>query len=220
MNKIVTLLAIVVLLSACSPSPSMTPSPTIKPTEQFSATLLPTDTVTSTLAPTNTEEPTVTPTKENTPTIEPTITSAPTPTTPNQSTGLGLTRADAARMYKFLEFSFDLETNEQGQEVYVGTISDELATVTLIGPEDSISSISIVIKVPKPPTENQSSRTMVYLATLLTVAADDWAEGTDWLNESLNKMGESRTTFDNRDVVLIITPEDNQTTVEFTISAK
>lgn len=218
MNEIVTLLAIVVLLSACSPSTPMNPSPTIKPTEQPSATLFPTDTVTSNLAPTNTEEPTITPTKENTPNIEPT--SAATPTTPNQSLGLGMTRVDAARMYKFLEFNFNLETNEQGQEVYVGTISDELATVTLIGPVDNISSISVVLKVPKPPTENQSSRTMVYLATLLTVAADDWAEGTDWLNESLNKMGESRTTFDNRDVVLIITPEDNKTTVEFTISAK
>lgn len=195
MNKIVVLLAIMVLLSACSSSPATIPSPTILTPEQLTATPLLTNTATSTTEPIST----------------PTL---------NQTAGLGLTRADAARTYQLLEFSFELETNEHGQEVYIGTISDELATVTLIGTEDNISSTSVDIRVPKPPTEKQSSRTIVYLTTLLTVAANDWAEGTGWLNESLNKIGESRTSFDNRDIVLIITPEDNQTTVEFTISAK
>jgi hypothetical protein len=154
------------------------------------------------------------------PTIEPTISSASAPTTPNQIKGLGLTRADAALLYKLFEFNFKLETNKQGEEVYVGTISDKLAIVTLIGPKDNISSISVVINVPKPPTENQSYRMRAYLAALLSAAADGWAESTDWINQSLNKTGESRTTFDNRDVVMIITPEDSQTIVELTIRAK
>ena len=211
MKRIVVVLTIYALLTACSSSPTVTS------TDQPTKTLFPT----ATLAPTNTntQEPTVTPITESTPTIEPTS----EPTTPpilSQSAGLGITRADAARLYKLFEFNFEVETNDQGQEVYVGTISDELATVKLTGPKENITSASIIIKVPKPPTEKQSSRTIVYLTTLLTVAAKDWAEGTGWLNESLNKMGESRTTFDNRDIVLAITPEDNQTIVEFTISAK
>ena len=65
-----------------------------------------------------------------------------------------------------------------------------------------------------------AARTIVYLATLLTVAAEDWEEGTQWLNENLNNMGESRTTYANRKVVLMITPTDGMTTVEFTISAE
>ena len=61
---------------------------------------------------------------------------------------------------------------------------------------------------------------MVYLTTLLTVAAADWTGGTDWLNTNLNNTGVSQTSFDSRNVVLTITPGDNQTTVEFTIIAK
>jgi len=41
-------------------------------------------------------------------------------------------------MYQFLEFNFSLGTNDQGQEVYTGTVSDNLATVTIIGPKDNI----------------------------------------------------------------------------------
>ena len=215
MNKLIALLIILVLLSACNTSPSIIPSPTIKPA------LLPS--ATSVIIPTNTEVPTNTPPKENTPTIEPIKESTPTPQSP--SVGWGLTQADAARMFQLFQFSFELETNDQGQEVYVGTVSDELATVTITGPEDNISSIAIVIIIPQPPTEDQASRAMVYLATILTVAADDWTDGSDWLNKNFPNigeyiMGESRTIFDNRDIVLTITPENGQTKVEFIISAK
>jgi len=48
----------------------------------------------------------------------------------------------------------------------------------------------------------------VYLTTLLMVAAEDWEEGTQWLNENLNNMGESRTTYANLEVVLVITKVD------------
>jgi len=40
------------------------------------------------------------------------------------------------------------------------------------------------------------------------VAAEDWEEGTQWLNENLNNMGESRTTYANLEVVLVITKVD------------
>jgi hypothetical protein len=133
---------------------------------------------------------------------------------------LGVTRTDAARLYQILEFAFELTTDEQGQEHHIGTISDNLAIVELIGPEEDITSASVLVKVPKPPTENQSARTEVYLTTLLTVAAEDWEEGTGWLNDNWNNMGESRTTYANLKVVLVIIPENDMTTVEFTISAK
>ena len=139
---------------------------------------------------------------------------------PHPTTGLGVTRTDAARPYQFLEFAFELTTDEQGQEHHIGTISDNLAIVELIGPEEDITSASVLVEVPKLPTENQSARTVVYLTTLLTVAAEDWEEGTGWLNDNWNNTGESRTTYANLEVVLVIIPENDMTTVEFTISAK
>jgi hypothetical protein len=212
MPKMTCALFIIALLAACSPPHlDTTSAPTLKQVEQ-ATTAVPT--VSQTFAPVNTPQPTVTvePVK---PTVAPTVTPKL-----SQAAGLGLTRADAARMYQLLEFKFEAKTNEQGQEIYTGTISDNLAIVRLIGPKEDIRSASVAITVPKPPTQNQSSRTMAYLATLLTIAAQDWSEGTAWLNNCLNKTGESRTTFENREVVLVVTPKDNQTVVEFTISAK
>jgi hypothetical protein len=178
---------------------------------------MPTDTLTptETLKPTDTPEPTLTDTPEPTDTPRPTDTPVSYP-----AVGLGVTRADAARLYQLFEFTFELETDEKGQAHYVGTVSDDLAIVELIGPEGDITSAFVVINVPKPPDENQASRTIAYLAMLLTVAAEDWEEGTEWLNQSLNNMGESRTTYANREIVLVITPQDDVTNVEFTISAK
>jgi hypothetical protein len=134
--------------------------------------------------------------------------------------GLDVSRSDAARMYEMLGFSFDLESNEQGQEVYIGTIVDDLAVVTLIGPEDNISSASVFVVLHKPATEDQAKRSAVYLLLLLSVAAEDWKEGPDWFLESLpalNAGGESKIIVDNRDIVLLIVQLDDQVWIDFTI---
>ena len=79
---VVPVLAIAVVLSACSDDPAPTPEPTATPTTTPTATSVPTDTPTAepTAAPTAT--PTDTPTAEPTaaPTAIPTSTPAPTPT--------------------------------------------------------------------------------------------------------------------------------------------
>lgn len=158
--------------------------------------------------------PTASPTSE--PTIIPELTATPTVAS---SISLGISRSDAANFFQFLEFDFELTQNTQGEEEYVGSISDGLATVNIIGPEDGITSIYLVIDIPTPPSENQSTRFMLYLATVLSVAAEDWEEGTDWLTEKLNEMGESRTSFDGREAILLLEPSTNEMHVEFTIAA-
>jgi len=235
----ILLIALLSLSTGCNPTPTATPAPvdTPAPTDTSipppTGTPIPTATPTSeppqptdtppptaTPQPTDTPQPTPTPQPTDTPqltnTPEPTSTHTPAPTDTPPPAGLGTTRADAAQPYQLFEFTFNLETDQH----YIGTISDDLAIVDLVGPEGDITCASITINVPKPPTESQAGRTMTYLATLLTIAAPDWPEGTAWLNQNLNNMGESKTTYNNREIILVITPKDDMTTVEFSITAK
>jgi len=174
----------------------------------------------STIIPSLTNTPLST-TSTFTPTITSTsqFTNTATPSDTPITTGLGVSRDSTEIFYQLLEFTFTHETNNEGDEVFVGTISDSLATIYLVGPKDNLLSVSVNIFVPKPPTENQSARTVAYLASIITIGANDWKEGTDWLNEHLIIMGESRTTFNNREIVLVVTSEEKQTNVEFTIHA-
>jgi hypothetical protein len=73
------------------------------------------------------------------------------------------------------------------------------------------------IYVPNPATENQVERTLIYLTSVLTTTADDWEEGMDWFNESLNIIGESRVEFEGREAILLIELEKDFTHVDFTI---
>jgi len=220
LTTLAMLIVMLILSAACTSAPTMPISPTSTAVEHITNTAEPTPTITATATATTTQTPTVTVEPSATPTEEPTATTAATPTTSPQVKGLGLTRTDAARMFMLLEFNFELGINDEGREVFVGTISDGLATVTILGPENDVSSVFVEIRLPKPPTQNQSARTLAYLTTLLVVAAEDWEDGNDWLSASLNNMGESQTTFDNRDIVLVVTPSDTYTDVLFRISAR
>jgi hypothetical protein len=168
-------------------------------------------------------EPAPTPIPSETATqVVPTATQTPSPTvtpSPTMETyaGLGVSRADGAQMFQFFEFAFELGNDEEGIEAYIGTISDNLAEIRLYGSQEEIYQATIVIWVPKPSSQNQAGRTMTYLATMLTVFADEWEEGTAWLNISLNKTGETKAEFGNKQVILNLTPSESLMTVEFTI---
>lgn len=158
-----------ILSAACTSAPTMPISPTSTAVEHITNTAEPTPTITATATATTTQTPTVTvepsatPTERSTPTEKPTATTATTPTTSPQVKGLGLTRTDAARMFMLLEFNFELGINDEGREVFVGTISDGLATVTVLGPENDVSSVSVEIRLPKPP-HSKPIRTHSYIS--------------------------------------------------------
>lgn len=196
-----------VLLSACTQPATTTLAP-----DKATATVAQSTPVAT--SPTNTTMPTELPAA--TPTLEPTPDSATaTPASTAPLTGLGVTRVDVARGWQLLQFEF----TEQGDR-YIGTISDNLATVEFAGPAADITSASLEINMPKPPTEKQSARCMVYLAGLLSSATPNWEGGKDWLTTNLDKTGESRTTYDNRDVILVVTPGDSSTLAKPTIKAR
>lgn len=190
-------------LVACGTSTPTVTLSTVAPTEQ----LLPPTVQPTLVVPTSgpTDPPSV---------PEPTITS---PAQPGAT--LGLSRSDAANLFEFLEFNFELNQTPSSEDDFAGTVSDGLATVHILGPGDAVTSVSVVIDVPTPPTENQSARTIAYLAAVLSVAAEDWSEGTQWLNESMNIMGESRITFDGREAILILEPGADSMHVELTVAA-
>jgi hypothetical protein len=97
-----------------------------------------------------------------------------------------------------------------------GVSSDGMAVVHLLGEEESLTSVSIVIDMPAPPTEEQFAATLVYLSAVLGVAAEGWTGGPEWLNEGLNAWGEARTTFDGHEAILL-TQEGGETAhIEFT----
>ena len=182
------------LLVGCGTSPAATPSPSDARAEQPS--------------------PPAAQPSEALPTSEPTSTSPP-----EALATLGLTRADAASFFQFLQFTFRLSRTPSGLDDFTGTVSDGLATVHILGPEDAVLSVSVIVDVPTPPTENQSSRTMAYLLAVLSVAAEDWSEGTQWLNQSLNVMGESRAAFNGHEAVLLLEPGADTMHVELTVAA-
>lgn len=119
-------------------------------------------------------------------------------------------------MFKLFQFTF----TEESPDLYVGTISDELAIVTLTGPEENLLEISVEVFVPKKPTAEQGQRAMLYLVTLATAGGKDWVE-TSWLTSSLDKIDEETIqTFDTYDAIINVTSEETQTTAIFTIRSK
>ena len=152
----------------------------------------------------------------------PSPTTAPTPraTHKPQPPGLGVGRAEAARFFQLLDFAFTRVMGDDGQEQLLGTVGDDLAVVRLIGPSEEITGAAVTIQVPALPDDSEAQRTIAYLMAVLTLVAEDWEDGIGWLNDHLADVGESRTVHRDLDVVLTVTPRDQVTTVEFTISAR
>jgi hypothetical protein len=130
--------------------------------------------------------------------------------------GITLTRSEAAFVLGLLGFAFQPPTTVSDGEDMTGVSSDGMAVVHLLGEEESLTSVSIVIDMPAPPTEEQFAATLVYLSAVLGVAAEGWTGGPEWLNEGLNAWGEARTTFDGHEAILL-TQEGGETAhIEFT----
>lgn len=154
---------------------------------------------------------------ESTPTaVPPTVTTVlPTPTAPIAGQGLGVSRQNAMRFYQLLQFNFTGEGDKT-----TGTVSDGLAMVEFVGPPENVTTGSLVIDVPKPPTQSQSARTATYLGAMLTVLTADWKDSATWLSTSLNKTGESRTVHGNAEIVLMVTPKADKTEVRLSVRGR
>jgi hypothetical protein len=119
-----------------------------------------------------------------------------------------------------LDFAFTRSVGDDGQEQLLGTVSDDLAVVRLVGPSEEIAEAGVTIQVPAAPDDSEAQRTIAYLMAVLTLVAEDWEDGTRWLNDHLADVGESRTVYGEFDIVLTVTPRDEVTTVEFSISVR
>jgi hypothetical protein len=137
-----------------------------------------------------------------------------------QLPGLNIGRAEAARFFQLLDFAFTRGTGDDGREQLLGTVSDDLAVVRLIGPSEEITEAAVTIQVPAALDDSEAQRTIAYLMAVLTLVAEDWEDGTGWLNDHLADVGESRTVYGDLDIVLTVTPRTEVTTVEFSISAR
>jgi hypothetical protein len=187
MRKIIGILLI--FLSGCAPQK---PVPTEFPS---SAGTIPRSDPTGTASPTASRTPTL----------------VPTPT------GLGISQAAGALPFQVLKFTFVLKADAFGQDVYIGTLPDKFAEVQLFGPKEELNQAVVVIWLPQPPKQAQSTRMTTYLETLLSAFASDWSGGLDWLNSNLNKTGETKTQFGGKEAILNLTPSKQLMTVEFTI---
>jgi hypothetical protein len=132
--------------------------------------------------------------------------------------GITLTRSEAAFVLGLLGFAFRPPTTVPDGEDLTGLSSDGMAVVHLLGEGESLTSVSIVIDVPAPPTEEQFAATLVYLSEVLGLAGEGWTEGPEWLNEGLNAWGETRTTFDGHDAILLTQEGAETAHIEFTIA--
>jgi hypothetical protein len=131
--------------------------------------------------------------------------------------GVTLTRSEAAYVLGLLGFAFQPPATVSDGEEMTGVSSDGMAVVHLLGEAEILTSVSIVIDVPAPPTEEQFAATLVYLSAVLGVAGEGWAEGPEWLNEGLNAWGEARTTFDGHEAILLTQEGAETAHIEFTI---
>jgi hypothetical protein len=129
---------------------------------------------------------------------------------------MGVTRDKAVELYLLYGFTFELAEDEGGPARYVGTVEDGFARVELVGPEEDITSASILIKMPSPATDEQSTRALAYLVALQTAVAKDWEAGPRWLEITFQNPGESTTTYENLAVKLVVTPGDGVTEIEYT----
>ena len=151
-------------------------------------------------------------------TEEPTRQPSTTPAAPDDD-GLGTSREDAAKMYQLFGFTFAEKFDEKKQPYYEGT-KDDLAVVRFFGPPENIIKATLDITISNPPTKTETSRTLFYLAALLAVGARDWDEGVTWLKDNLDNSGVTKTSFENKDVVLNIKQEEKKTVIQFSITQK
>ncbi len=171
------------------------------------APVKPTSTVTPDPTPSS---PLPTPTQTVVPTLAPTVTE-------QSPAGLSVSQTEAASGFQLLKFTFALKVDAFGNEVDIGTLPDKFAEIQLFGPPADLNQAVLVIWERQPPSQTQSTRMMTYLGKMLAVFAGDWNEGSDWLNSSLTKIGETKTQFGEDEAILDLTPSKQLMTIEFTI---
>lgn len=202
------------ILSVSGPSPTPTIAtlahalPTASPIAPTPTALPPTATPIPPSATPNPPTPTViiptaTPVPPTSTPLPPTATSIPsTPTlaaSPRAAmSGIGRTRHDIQSIYEKPEIGFVFKEGApvRGQPQVLGTSKNGLAMLQIIGPEDNIYEVSMLIGVPN---DNPSvvAQNAVYLLGLVKVAAPDWDGGVQWVTDNLEiaiQEGEATTT--------------------------
>jgi len=173
-----------------------TPAPAIAKTETIS---MPTETVT----------PVETSTPRAPGTAVPTATILAQPTS---VAGINVTRAAIQSVFEKPEIGFKFEevTDVRGQPRVMGEAKNGLAYIELIGSPENLKSASIMIGLPSDAPDVLIENT-AYMLGLLTLAAPDWEEGSDWLTASLataaEEGGKVETVHGNLRIALILIKE-------------
>lgn len=157
-------------------SPQASAVPTVAP----SATIEPTPESTDTPQPTSTPEPTAT--------TRPTPRTARVPTsTPVEATGgLGVTRSEIQFAYQEEpdNFAFEPVSESDGQPRLLGKSPDGLASVELTGGADDLTSIGLVISMPRD-DDQATAATAGHIVRFCERTVPGWSDCGTWITSNL-----------------------------------
>lgn len=132
-----------------------------------------------------------TPSPESTPAGA--VSTAPTPPAPKPSPtpvsqgNLGVSVQDFVPDFKKVGFSFEQSTPVRGQPRVMGTSSDGLAILELIGPSNDLLHVSMIIGIPND-RPDVVLMNVVYLGSFLKKAMPEWEGSIDWLTAAIDKL--------------------------------
>lgn len=109
------------------------------------------------------------------------------PLTPTSTRGLGVTRAALIGLFTREGFNFIFDPYEDrtatGQPLINGQAPHGLAILTLIGPSENLSEVSLLFSLPEDDPEI-GVRNSLYAIALLEYMFPEWDEAADWLVEA------------------------------------
>jgi hypothetical protein len=144
--------------------------------------------------PTSTPKPTATPTPTptNTPTPKPTRASAsaipPTRSENTQTVGIGISREDIQAVYQKEGFTFEQSGTT---DEFTGKSSNRLAAISLIGPQNNLTRVAIIVHISKD-NPQVLSQNLQYVSKMIKLIAPQWSNGTVWLYASITKLASAK----------------------------
>ena len=135
---------------------------------------------------------------------------------------MGVSRdAVVGNLLYLFNFKFSVEKGQDGQEVYVGTDPNHIAEVRYYGPKDNINQATMLITLPQPPPQDQYTRALQDLVSFMVPLSSGWGNASQWVLQAMQQVGTPSTTqFGDRVASMLVTQQDGQDKIAFTIRGK
>ena len=104
---------------------------------------------------------------------------------------LGIARDSVIAKFEKLDFNFNRSDSVYKQPLTIGLSSDKNTTIHLIGPDEDLVNIKIVVRLSKEFSKSKLHLLRGYLENMISLVYPDWANGNIWLEENASDLSGS-----------------------------